>query len=249
MQECSEPRMNEHKVKQLEYFLMMRSGDGGRRNEAFLHMLCILDGFMDVLFKSVKLVEFLLYLVSSHGWVRLSTQPTSREKVRALGASGVMIGSRVRVVWMEVSGGIVRARVVSRVVVMVVWTVLRGMKFKNLTPKNKGKPSVELVAVGSFGSNGTVLLQMESAAAERTRISVFIFRIRGIGVEMIAMVQGQHCVRKREVFRFDEFRIRKSEVFEKTSKQHSIWQGTIEGIFGESDSFYQEVGEVVWLTI
>ncbi|GKB42073.1 hypothetical protein Tco_0887015 [Tanacetum coccineum] len=46
------------------------------------------------------------------------------EKARALGASGVMIGSRV--VWMEAGGGIVRARVVSRVVVMVVWMVLRG---------------------------------------------------------------------------------------------------------------------------
>ncbi|GKA46621.1 hypothetical protein Tco_0739504 [Tanacetum coccineum] len=38
------------------------------------------------------------------------------EKVRALGASGVMIGSRV--VWIEAGGGIVRARVVSRVVVL-----------------------------------------------------------------------------------------------------------------------------------
>ncbi|GJR37683.1 hypothetical protein Tco_1213367 [Tanacetum coccineum] len=42
------------------------------------------------------------------------------EKVKALGASGVMSGSRVGVVWMEVGGGIVRARVVSRVAVKVV---------------------------------------------------------------------------------------------------------------------------------
>ncbi|GJV54767.1 putative reverse transcriptase domain-containing protein [Tanacetum coccineum] len=42
------------------------------------------------------------------------------EKVKALGANGVMSGSRVRVVWMEFSGGVVRARVVSSVVVKVV---------------------------------------------------------------------------------------------------------------------------------
>ncbi|GJU76971.1 hypothetical protein Tco_1274041 [Tanacetum coccineum] len=42
------------------------------------------------------------------------------EKVKALGANGVMSGSRVRVVWMEVGGGVVRARVVSSVVVKVV---------------------------------------------------------------------------------------------------------------------------------
>ncbi|GKB95744.1 hypothetical protein Tco_0981881 [Tanacetum coccineum] len=55
-----------------------------------------------------------------------------KEKVRALGANGVMSGSRVGVVWMEVGGGIVRARVVSRVVVMVVWMVLRGFWIEEL---------------------------------------------------------------------------------------------------------------------
>ncbi|GJX48627.1 hypothetical protein Tco_0273817 [Tanacetum coccineum] len=54
----------------------------GRRNKAFLHMLCVLDGFMNILFKSVKLVEFLVYLVSSHGWLGLCTQPTPREVYR-----------------------------------------------------------------------------------------------------------------------------------------------------------------------
>ncbi|GKC44110.1 hypothetical protein Tco_1061832 [Tanacetum coccineum] len=52
------------------------------------------------------------------------------EKVKALGANGVMSGSRVRVVWMEVGGGIIRARVVSRVVLglvmKVMLVVLRG---------------------------------------------------------------------------------------------------------------------------
>nr|GEU29663.1 Gag-Pol polyprotein [Tanacetum cinerariifolium] len=56
-----------------------------RRDEAFLHMLRILDGFLDVSFKSVKLVKFLVYLVSSHGWLGLSTQPTSREADREWG--------------------------------------------------------------------------------------------------------------------------------------------------------------------
>ncbi|GJT40884.1 hypothetical protein Tco_0940749 [Tanacetum coccineum] len=83
------------------------------RNKAFLHMLCILHGFLDVLVKGVKLVNFLLYLVSNHGWPGLSTQPTLKEvdrweieKVKALGANGDMSGSRVWTVWMEVGGGI-----------------------------------------------------------------------------------------------------------------------------------------------
>ncbi|GJZ14871.1 hypothetical protein Tco_0550548 [Tanacetum coccineum] len=74
-------------------------------------------GLLDVSFKSVKLVKFLVYLVSSHGWLGLSTQPTSREvdsgivfqrrygwggsngevgrveKVKALGANGEVSGS------------------------------------------------------------------------------------------------------------------------------------------------------------
>ncbi|GKC14575.1 hypothetical protein Tco_1011357 [Tanacetum coccineum] len=52
------------------------------------------------------------------------------EIVKALGANGNMSGSRVGVVWMKVGGGIVRARVVSRVVLglvmKVVLMVLRG---------------------------------------------------------------------------------------------------------------------------
>ncbi|GKD72105.1 hypothetical protein Tco_1330387 [Tanacetum coccineum] len=52
------------------------------------------------------------------------------EKVKALGANGVMSASRVRVVWMEVGSGIIRARVVSRVVLglvmRVVLVMLRG---------------------------------------------------------------------------------------------------------------------------
>nr|GEV98579.1 hypothetical protein [Tanacetum cinerariifolium] len=84
----------------------------------------------------------------SHVWLGLSNQPTPREddrkigtdevlmenlvveKVKALGANGVMSGSRVRVVFMEVGGGVVSARVVSRVVLglvmKVVLVMLRG---------------------------------------------------------------------------------------------------------------------------
>ncbi|GJR99801.1 hypothetical protein Tco_0316310 [Tanacetum coccineum] len=104
-------------------------GDGGRRDKAILHKLCILDGLLDVLLKVVKLIKILWNLVSSHEWLGLSTQPTPREKVKALGANGDVSGSRVGVVWMEVGGGLVRARVVSRVVVgvmQVVLVVLRG---------------------------------------------------------------------------------------------------------------------------
>ncbi|GJU83761.1 hypothetical protein Tco_1286126 [Tanacetum coccineum] len=62
---------------------------------------------------------------------------------------------------------------------------------------------------------------------------VFIIRIGdgGIEVEMIGVVQGKQCVRDRDVFRFIKFRIHKSEVIEKTSKQHSVRQGTFKGVF------------------
>ncbi|GKB98192.1 hypothetical protein Tco_0984329 [Tanacetum coccineum] len=107
------------------------SGDGGRRNEAFLHMLCVLDSFLDILFKCVKLVKFLMYLVFSHGWLGLSTQPTPREVDRFVVLGGISFKEdRVRVVWMEVGGGVVSARVVSRVVLglvmKVVLVMLRG---------------------------------------------------------------------------------------------------------------------------
>ncbi|GKD30276.1 hypothetical protein Tco_1241054 [Tanacetum coccineum] len=52
------------------------------------------------------------------------------EKVKALGANGLMSGSRVRVVWIEVGGGVVSARVVLRVVlglvINAVLVMLRG---------------------------------------------------------------------------------------------------------------------------
>nr|GEV48697.1 hypothetical protein [Tanacetum cinerariifolium] len=94
--------------------------DGSRRYEAFLHMLCILDGFLDVSFKSVKLVKFLVNLVSSHGRV---------EKVKALGANGEVSGSRVRVVRMVVDGKKVRARLVSNVVAKVEELALDAMEY------------------------------------------------------------------------------------------------------------------------
>ncbi|GJU44783.1 hypothetical protein Tco_1202049 [Tanacetum coccineum] len=126
----------------IEWWWHLYGGDGGRRDKVILHMLCILDGFLDVLVKGVKLVKFVLYLVFSHGWLGLSTQPTPREvdrweswfkvheleKVKALRANGDMSGSRVGVVWMEVDGGIVREKVVSRVVLGLVVMGLRDWK-------------------------------------------------------------------------------------------------------------------------
>ncbi|GKE23924.1 hypothetical protein Tco_1435436, partial [Tanacetum coccineum] len=74
--------------------------DGSRRDESILHMLCILNG--------------LLYIVMG-------------EKVKALGARGVVNASSLGVVWTMLCGGIERARVVSRVVVMIVLLMLRGI--------------------------------------------------------------------------------------------------------------------------
>ncbi|GKC03288.1 hypothetical protein Tco_0994898, partial [Tanacetum coccineum] len=48
-------------------------------------------------------------------------------KVKALGARGVMKGSSLGVVWIMLCGGIEKARVMSRVVVMIVLLMLRGI--------------------------------------------------------------------------------------------------------------------------
>nr|GEU66617.1 hypothetical protein [Tanacetum cinerariifolium] len=116
----------------IEWWWHLYGGDKGMRNEIFLHILCILDGFLDVLFKCVKLAKFLVYSIFNHGWLGLYTQPTPREvdrveKVKALGVNGVMSGSRVMVLWMEDCGGVVSARVVSRVVIGLVMKVVLVM--------------------------------------------------------------------------------------------------------------------------
>ncbi|GJW80132.1 hypothetical protein Tco_0144107 [Tanacetum coccineum] len=54
------------------------------------------------------------------------------EKVKALDAKGVVEGSRLGVVWMMLYSGIERARVVSRVVVMIVLLMLRGFCVEEL---------------------------------------------------------------------------------------------------------------------
>nr|GEX40233.1 hypothetical protein [Tanacetum cinerariifolium] len=59
-------------------------------------------------------------------------------KVKALGANGVMSGSRVRVVWMKVDGRVVRSMVVSSVVVKVVligWEVFE--RWFSMEPSEK----------------------------------------------------------------------------------------------------------------
>nr|GEV54341.1 uncharacterized mitochondrial protein AtMg00810-like [Tanacetum cinerariifolium] len=95
---------------------LIKRGKGARWRKC-----CSKWSFLDILFKCVKLVKFLMYLISSHVWLGLSTQPTLREvdrveKVKALGVNDVMSGSRARVVGMEVGGRAVSARMVSRVV-------------------------------------------------------------------------------------------------------------------------------------
>ncbi|GJS83336.1 hypothetical protein Tco_0749877 [Tanacetum coccineum] len=57
--------------------------------------------------------------VGLFGW-KMLVENDVRKKVKALGANGDVSCSRVGVVWMEVVGGIIRERVVSRVVVGLV---------------------------------------------------------------------------------------------------------------------------------
>ncbi|GJY66863.1 hypothetical protein Tco_0469101 [Tanacetum coccineum] len=60
---------------------------------------------------------------------------------------------------------------------------------------------------------------------ERPEHENLVFFIRngdgGIGIEMIGVVQGQQCVRDRDVFWFIKFEIQKSEVIEKTRYSRS----------------------------
>ncbi|GJR92031.1 hypothetical protein Tco_0216042 [Tanacetum coccineum] len=90
------------------------------------------------------------------------------EKVKVLGANGVMSSSRVRVVWMEVGGGIMRARVVSRVVVKVVLMVLSGcVVFKrwfwigDLSLEETSMKSVRGIFFGGFWVEELALDAME----------------------------------------------------------------------------------------
>ncbi|GJX21228.1 reverse transcriptase domain-containing protein [Tanacetum coccineum] len=125
-------------------------GDGGRRNETFLHLLSILDSFLDVLFKSVKLAKFLVYLVSSHGWLGSSTQPTPRKVDRKIGRDEVLMVNLVEYISMRV------ARVVSRVVLGFVLVILRGcealvsMDIVGPLPEAPGKLKYLIVAIDYF---------------------------------------------------------------------------------------------------
>ncbi|GJS25612.1 hypothetical protein Tco_0454244 [Tanacetum coccineum] len=157
-------------------------------------------------FPSEKLQE------NIHGLLGLSTQPTPREVDRNI--------SRDEVLMMEVGGGIVRARVVSRVVLGLVMKVVLVM-LKGWEAFVRGV-WVEELALDAIEYDYQGMKYEEGCLQVRTRISVFIIRIEGIGVEMIGMVQGQQYVRKRKVFRFDEFRIHKSKVFKKTKSKVSL---------------------------
>ena len=46
--------------------------DRGRRNEAILHVLCILDCFLNILMEGLEILYFLVDIFSFHERVRLS---------------------------------------------------------------------------------------------------------------------------------------------------------------------------------
>nr|GEW40265.1 hypothetical protein [Tanacetum cinerariifolium] len=152
----------------------------------------------------VKLAKFFVYLVSSHGWLGMCTQHTPREvdrweieKVKAPGANGVKSGSRVRVVWMEVSGGVVRARVVSIVVVKIVligWEVFkRWFWMGEDSLEDMSMKSVRGILFGEFWVEELALEAMEvrvvwmevSGGVVRARVvSIVVVKIVLIGWEV-----------------------------------------------------------------
>ncbi|GJR66981.1 hypothetical protein Tco_0013046 [Tanacetum coccineum] len=94
-------------------------GDGGGRNKTILHMLCILDSFLDILGEGVKLVKFFLDLFPSHEW------SVCDSGLEGLGGRSF---KEVKIVWIEVGGGIVRARVVSMVALVRLKVVLMELR-------------------------------------------------------------------------------------------------------------------------
>ncbi|GJT77346.1 hypothetical protein Tco_1044071 [Tanacetum coccineum] len=121
----------------IKWWWHLNVGDLCGRYETIFYILCILDSLLDILVKGLKVVELLLNVFPFYKWIGLSVDPITRlvdglwnwflecslyeglrgvEKVRALGANGVIKGSTIGAVWFEVSGGIVSAKVVLMVV-------------------------------------------------------------------------------------------------------------------------------------
>nr|GEW13541.1 reverse transcriptase domain-containing protein [Tanacetum cinerariifolium] len=97
-------------------------------------------------------------------------------KVKALGARGIVKGLSLRVVWTMLCGGIERARVVSRVVVMIVLLMLRE-KVKALGARGVVK-----------GSSLGVVWTMLYGGIERARVVsrvVALLMLRGISVMVL----------------------------------------------------------------
>ncbi|GKB72382.1 retrovirus-related pol polyprotein from transposon TNT 1-94, partial [Tanacetum coccineum] len=105
------------------------------------------------------MVNFLLYLVSGSGRLGLSTQYTPREidKDEVLGDNGDNSGSRVGVVWMEVGGGIVRARVSSYVYALWWMEMARSLRLA-LVDHLGIIPGRVLVTPGSVITTGSILV-------------------------------------------------------------------------------------------
>ncbi|GJU53545.1 hypothetical protein Tco_1227259 [Tanacetum coccineum] len=99
--------------------------DEGRRDEAILNVLYILNCLLHILIEGLEVIDFLLnpflfrgLSIGSSSCVeirRLLRGVFVVEKIRALGANGIARGSTIEFVWIEVKGGMVRAKVVSMV--------------------------------------------------------------------------------------------------------------------------------------
>ncbi|GKD95268.1 hypothetical protein Tco_1375105 [Tanacetum coccineum] len=106
--------------------------DGGRMDEVILNVLCILNCLLHILIEGLEIIDFLLNPFLFRGlsigssscvemresWFKgcsLLELFGGVEKIRALGANGIARGSTIEFVWIEVKGGMVRAKVVSMV--------------------------------------------------------------------------------------------------------------------------------------
>ncbi|GKA88938.1 hypothetical protein Tco_0810750 [Tanacetum coccineum] len=109
-------------------------------------------------------------------------------------------------VWLEVGGGIVRARVVSSV---VIW-------LESVLGNFLGGFWMDELELDAMRYRDQRMGKENIICSMRNLVSFIRIGGEGIGVEMIGVVQGQQLVRERDVFRFIEFGIHESKVFEKT---------------------------------
>nr|GEV21224.1 hypothetical protein [Tanacetum cinerariifolium] len=158
----------------IEWRWHLYCGDGGGRNKTILHMLCILDSFLDILGEGVKMVEFFLDLFSSHECVCDS----------GLELLGGRSFKEVKIFWIEVGGGIIRAKVVSMVALVrlkVVLMKLRGCEVELVLEAMVFKEWDKRMVVSRMGNTSMLKETGKEHSIRKSHVSTFGYTYHSIG--------------------------------------------------------------------